>query len=158
MSILIVGHSHIRCLMAAAETLENPDVEFCDLIVLERKVQVPGRQVGAEVSQIVQGKAPDAICLCIVGNYHNILTMVEHPKPFSVGDSVSGAEPPDKDRWFIPSAVVSSVLEKKFSKAARTIASLYEAFPESRRLYVNPPPPLSDWSQVVKKGGFLEII
>ncbi|SIT22291.1 hypothetical protein SAMN05421774_11152 [Gemmobacter megaterium] len=151
-SILIVGHSHIRCLMEAwnkrAGYEGEYDVEFVDLIWLERQEKLAGRQVGDAVKRRVRNPSPNYICQCVNGNFHNVLGIVENPVPFSVGEENYGSAPVGNGRWFIPSSVMMDVFQARFERACKAIESVFAAFPESTRLYLNPPPPVADWEHI----------
>lgn len=147
-SVIIAGHSNIRCLMAAEAEAPEPGVEFADLLRLKGAKEAPGARYGEMVRKASATSDPDVICLSIFGNYHNVLGVVEHPQPFSAGGT-SGALPPEAGRWFVPSAVIADTFRHQFRRARNITASLYEAFPQARRLFLNPPPPIGDWDHIL---------
>ncbi|MGP3696078.1 hypothetical protein [Rhodobacter sp. NSM] len=143
--ILIVGHSHIGCLSAAARNAGTDTFEIVNLgkagkgkdPSVREVLETIDRRRGVETQ-------PHAVCVCINGNQHNILGIVENPRPFRVGQITAGATPAqDESRWFIPFALIKDNFEASFSR--EVILAIYERFPTARRFYLNPPPPISDW-------------
>ncbi|WP_132861829.1 hypothetical protein [Shimia isoporae] len=67
------------------------------------------------------------------------MSLIEHQVPFSIGESVSGSVPdPDAARHFVPYKMMEDFIEQ--NSDIELIAHIFEAFPDSRRFYVNVPP------------------
>ena len=145
-NILIVGHSHVECLRPAAATGTegDPAITIVD-IQLHRKESLETR---LDLIRKAPPSPPDAVCLCMIGNTHNAFGILEHPKPFSVGDAEAGALPRDERRWFIPYQLMLDEFRHQY-RAVRSLSKLiFAAFPEARRLVLNAPPPISDWKHI----------
>lgn len=140
------------CIEAAIQV--RPDMENVRTINL-RSVTEPGMKVADVVGKVVEfaeGFEPQAVCLTIGGNLHNMLGIIENPIPFSVGAAEKGSVPEGvNDRLFIPSAVMDDVFKTQFD--SRRMAELYRAFPGALRLYLNSPPPIPDFDHIRKYPG-----
>ncbi|MGD9916428.1 MAG: hypothetical protein AB7U46_00280 [Paenirhodobacter sp.] len=147
-SILIIGNSHIECLIAAAKTPGFENVGFVNLKQVNKREDASDSDVVSFVEANTPMKAPDVVCLCIKGNQHNIFGIVESPKPFSLGDAEVGAIPPlEGKRAFIPFGAMVENFEMLSSPSH--IEAVFAAFPAARRLYLNAPPPISSWEHIV---------
>lgn len=149
--LLVIGHSHIECLTAAYDKQTfDADVQFINLRLLEQDHKdVP---LFDKVKKQTRGLHPSAVCLCIGGNLHNILGLIENPIPFCVGASDVGAIPADVgSRKFIPNALMTEVFENNLRR--NLTFSIYTAFPNAKRLYMNAPPPIGDFEHIKKHPG-----
>lgn len=152
--LLIIGHSHVSCIRGAAQAANASNVEA---IVLSTAMGKPPEDVTKTIDEALGSvtlESPDAVCLCLWGNHHNVLGIVEHPEPFSVGDERAGSMPlAAEGRWFIPYQVMLSAFQEAL-KGYDTIAmALYDKFPGALRLYLNSPPPIRYWEHIKKYPG-----
>lgn len=153
-NLLIVGNSHVQCLSSAAHHSAQRNVEVVNLSQIPHQRTASPDEIASQVVDMVKEKRPDAICLCIAGNEHNILGLIEDPLPISIGDAAEGAVPRGLNgRWFIPRAVAVDSFRKWLDFLPKRCKALYESFPEARRLYMMPPPPISDWSHILENPG-----
>lgn len=176
-SILFIGHSHIVCIAAAAErmgitqqvgVIDLRDIKATKVIKRTRGMKA-GQAVASEVDRPALSKRerevlavredvrrivraspithPDAVCLCIKGNHHNIIGLVENPQPISVGDRYVGAVPPTEgERYFIPYRVLWDTYDDRYVR--RLVPRLFAAFPNAKRFYLDAPPPIVDWERI----------
>ncbi|MCQ0969599.1 hypothetical protein MLD63_04035 [Paracoccus sp. TK19116] len=145
--VLVVGHSHIECLRAAADARPEPSqVSFLNLRQLQATVDTPKGLPAAIASEIAR-VAPDALCLCLAGNVHNLIGLIENPVPFAIGAVDAGAIPPSPTkRHFIPSAMMREQIESSMS--ANLVAKIFSMRPDSTKMILEPPPPISDFEHV----------
>lgn len=149
-SVLVAGHSHIGCLgRAYAERDFEAETKF---INLRKFNDHENDTVGSAIKDELGAFVPDVICLNVGGNLHNFLGIFEHPVPFSVGHSASGALPTDvPERAFIPHALLAEFFHQDIRRDV--VASIYDAFPKAKRLFMNTPPPISDFDHIRKYPG-----
>jgi hypothetical protein len=166
-SILFIGHSHVDCIAAAIRDNAVTTAHVVNINtalkansqkyrgIISRLLKRENRIHRAIITAVVRAapvKDPDAICLCIGGNDHNVLGLLENPIPFSVGDAQAGSAPPDDpDRHFIPYHLIQEYFENRL--LLDLIEDLYDLFPAARKFYLNPPPPISDWKHIKSHPG-----
>lgn len=152
-SVLIVGHSHVRCMEAALEQ-GGPagDVAVVNIWKIPKFSALNNKELAYAVFKKSAKAAPDAICLCLGGSYHNILGLIENPVPFSVGEDSRGAAPEQSpERHFIPYGLAKAMFRERFSQMP--YAEIFDAFPSAQRYCINPPPPGSDWKKLKRNPG-----
>jgi len=102
-------------------------------------------------------KSPDALCLCLQGNEHNMLGLLEHPIPFSIGGSRTGSIPDQQaGRWFVPHSVAQDSFRERLHKVPKIAEALLSVFPSARPIFLMPPPPISDWEHLLEFPGVFE--
>lgn len=151
-TIFFIGHSHISCIAKALDGEDRPGLRVIQINALP---EAAGKSV-PETLEILRGLLPegppDALCVSIGGNHHNQLTLTENPLPFSVGDAGQGAVPPTGDgRTFVSSAMMKQQLRHRVP--IPLIEGIYSLYPEAKRLYLNAPPPISDWEHIRRNPG-----
>lgn len=151
-SLLIVGHSHIECLRSAfMARSERGDVTFVNIRSIQKSAET-GQSIISLLKAEISGFNPDAVCLCIGGNTHNLIGLLENPVPFSVGEEISGSVPaPDKNRVFIPHALMRDYFDININK--NLISNIYGLFPNAVKMYLNPPPPIPDFEHIKQYPG-----
>lgn len=151
-TLLPIGHSHVECFRNAVAKRAHGDVGQVNLQTLLAGRKMSDRELVAKVVEQAPIKEPDTICLCIGGNRHNILGLIENPDPFSIGDATKGVVPPEiQGRHAIPTAVIKDCFIETMPLSL--IPALYQAFPKARRLYLNAPPPMGDWAHIAENPG-----
>jgi len=150
---LIIGHSHVECVKKAIQATHCDQVSAINIRRISNSDSP--QLIIKEIRKTVKDLTPDSICLCIGGNEHNILTIMEHPIPFSVGDRESGQLPTvkDKDRWFIPYHVMLDNMRHKVNRHLPLATAIYEEFPGSARFHFPPPPPIANWEHIKNNPG-----
>ncbi len=141
--ILVIGHSHVNCIASVYRQMGRPPwLKVFNL----RRIDKTGGIVDS-IRGLIEGFEPDALCLCLRGNLHNVIGMVEHPQPFSVG----GVPCPGEGRQVIPYALMRA----HFRQVAHPelMACLFAAFPRADRLVLNAPPPVADFDHLRKHPG-----
>ena len=150
--LLVIGNSHIECLQSAIK--KNPDIKHSQVFNLSQIVKNGStiKQIVLEIVENVRDFNPDSVCVCLSGNEHNILGVLENPIPFSVGEKSKGStSPSSKERHFIPYALMEDYFDSQLQKPLLSL--IYQSFPDTVRLYLNPPPPISDFSHIQKYPG-----
>lgn len=176
-SILFVGHSHTDCIAAAAKQIgaENVAVvsltrhEFTEGLRLRREKQKAREQLKRDKNSLARSRRqlekeavqrtamwisgvspmaePDVICLCLEGNRHNVLGLVENPSPFSIGHEEAGCVPPmGGERHFIPYRVLWDIYDTPRLRALTP--NIFSLFPTAKRICLSPPPPVGDWKRI----------
>lgn len=149
-NILIVGHSHVQCLHAAALASGRKNVDVINIANLPNYRTASAEETTAMVLEAARHKDPQALCLCLFGNEHNIAGLIDHPQPFSVGDiEMIDVSPNTEGRWFIPNSVALDSFREWLGVVPKLKRSLYSAFPKAQGFYIPPPPPISDWAHIL---------
>lgn len=150
--LLVIGHSHIECLRSGISA--HPDIQEAHVINLRGIIKKGMRpaEIVSEVFEGLGGFEPDIVLACLGGNQHNMLGTVENPVPFSVGEKSNGStSPSSEDRVFIPLAMMEEHFDGKLQRPL--LHRIYERVPDAVRLYLNPPPPVPDFSHIQKYPG-----
>ena len=148
-TVLIVGHSHISCVARAVPAELRDRVETINLH--ESKAFLDERSGAVDKSGLKTPK-PSALCLCLAGNYHNQIGLLEHPQKFGFG-LASGALPDMASRRVIPYAVIKDQFEIHYRRFGHLIRYLHAAFPKATPIHLNPPPPINDWDHIKQRPG-----
>lgn len=164
-NLLIIGHSHVACIRHAVEA--NPDIKGVYVVntnkltkkrslkerLLRRKLRE--QQIVSNMNRQIEKFKPDAVCVCLGGNLHNLFGILENPTPFSVGEKLKGSTSPlSQNRAFIPRALMEEYFDSLIEKTL--VSLIFENFPNAVRLYLNSPPPISDFSHIQKYPGVLQ--
>lgn len=153
-TILIVGHSHVECLSAAARTSGRNNVDVINIQRLPNFRTASPEAITTMVVEAARHKNPEVLCLCLFGNEHNVAGIIEHPQPFSIGDTEAIAIPPNSEgRWFIPNSVALDSFREWLGVARKLEKSLHSVFPKAQNFYITPPPPISDWPHILEHPG-----
>lgn len=155
--LLIIGHSHTGCLRRATSVTPESSIKF----IARHEIEESGTDLDniGEWPKAWKAHKPKWVCLCLGGNFHNTIGLVEHPDPFSVGEFEQGAVPRGHERWFIPYSAMRALFELRMGKHLKSIEPIYALYKGASRLYLNPPPPLANWDHVKNNpGGFKDNI
>lgn len=155
MDLLVVGHSHTVCMAAASR--EMPGISVINILRAAKGLADPA-EIADRIAEVVGGDKPAAVCLCIRGNHHNMLGLVEHPQPFAIGHETLGATSDDDDRHFIPYQLMFDNLYRNRMGDMVLGRAILERFPGASRLYVNPPPPKKVWTTGKMPPGIAEVL
>lgn len=143
--ILLVGHSHVNCVQLALNT--QPELD--NIRVLNLRKHRSDTDVVAALARY-QSFAPDAVCLCLGGNFHNVLGLLEHPVPFSTS-TPQGVTPGPGARHLVPRAQLVAMFEQKYPD--HLIPLIFNMFPKVARFVLNAPPPIGDFSHIAANPG-----
>jgi len=151
-NVLIVGHSHVGCIHRAIKRFDVKNVAVVALHALKREKDFSSKDIESSVREASPFKAPSSICLCLGGNRHNALGIVENPTPFAVGAAESGSAPEDAtERHFIPHHVMMDYFRAALPKAM--FEKVFNSFPNAKRYCLNVPPPVADWNHIQENPG-----
>ncbi|PXX88879.1 hypothetical protein DIT71_16965 [Marinobacter vulgaris] len=151
--LLLIGHSHISCFEKVAKNIRN--VTVINLRKIRESLNTEEEAIKA-LREIAGGTKPKAVCLSLRGNDHNILTLLEHPKPFAIANQVDLLNN-CSERWPIPYSAMKDSLEKTIREKIEHLSiTIFKAFPKSRRFYIPPPPPISDWGHIKNNPGIFK--
>lgn len=150
---LVIGHSHVNCIAVAAikfgpfswlravnlrkfakETTQTNALGLSDhMTALARKIRAE-----------CQGFAPDIVYVCLGGNFHNVIGLLEHPQPFWTGPDPQG-------RRAIPKALLLDLFRERANVAL--MSRIFEAFPKADRVVLNAPPPIANFDHIKRHPG-----
>lgn len=155
---LMVGMSHIQCLKAALSTEEVADVE---IVNLKQNKDLWSRQTAKIKTGRFKTQDPDVVCICIGGNEHNQLGLLDHPDPIAVGIPEAGLTPApetatDAPRRLIPRAVMRDAMKAMMHKHDQMTRQLHEAFPGARFIHMSSPPPIAESEHVLDNLGIFK--
>ncbi|NHN37603.1 hypothetical protein G8764_09890 [Pseudomaricurvus alcaniphilus] len=153
---LVVGHSHVNCIQKAVNLSSSKDFEVLNIRQLQKAKVLNKSSDGLVDRTLLRNPSPDVICISLSGNEHNILGLVEDPNPFSVGDFDLGSVPHDSSRWLIPRNIMLEVFTDKLTIFFNQAKSLCNSFPDAKKMYLNPPPPISDWMHITRHPKFFK--
>ena len=152
--LLIAGHSHIECLHQAASAARGTSVEMLNLNVLRKQSPDESQPLVKLIKKSQGWSKPRASRLCLRGNQHNIIGIVENPRPYAIGDASEGAAPPGLgERWFIPEAVMLDEFRAKVAQMRSLAQQIYDLWPNAARYYLNAPPPMANWEHIKANPG-----
>ncbi|KMK66276.1 hypothetical protein [Puniceibacterium sp. IMCC21224] len=141
-SLLIVGHSHVECLDRAVNPKDR-GVHVVSLTTKKHRIKRGAR--GIDISDMGLG-TPDRIVLCLGGNAHSTLGLLNHPEPFALDRPAPG-------RMLIPEAVMRDTTEHNLRQVFVLARNVRAQFPNSRCLYLNPPPPIGNPEHILAHPG-----
>ncbi len=143
--ILLIGHSHVEALRLAEQIAPSGRMTIHNLNHLGRRGSVIGRRVPGGLRALALGRKPRAVCLCLMGNQHNVHGLFEHPVPWSLGPIGSEAPTPDgAPRLAVPESVLRDVLDRDFGQLGALADLLFGTWPKAQRLILAPPPPVRE--------------
>lgn len=122
--ILIVGNSHTVCIKAAAKNVQN--------------VKVVNARVDDMASTEMEAFGPDVVALAFRGNAHNVLSLFEHPVPFTSGGLLDDVG----DRVSIPLMQIRDVMNAQVEGMRVDTGRMHKRFPNADFVYICAPPPL----------------
>ncbi|MGP6088766.1 hypothetical protein [Antarctobacter jejuensis] len=139
----MIGHSHVEALRLAEQEAPSGRLTIHNLSHLGRRGLVIGRRVPRLLRAIALGLRPHAVCLCLMGNQHNIHGLFEHPVPWSLGPLGTDTPTPDgQSRVVLPESVMRDVLDREIAPLNSLAQMLFQTWPKARRLILAPPPPV----------------
>ncbi|MCA0873477.1 hypothetical protein LCL97_21815 [Seohaeicola saemankumensis] len=153
---LMVGMSHIQCLKAALREDEAAQVE---IVNLKQNKDLWSRQTAKIKTGRFKTRDPDVVCICIGGNEHNQLGLLDHPEPIAVGSAELGLAPGADDaapRQLIPRAVMRDAMKAMMHKHDQMTAQLHADFPNARFIHLSSPPPIADGDHVLGNLGIFK--
>lgn len=159
MKLLVIGHSHLDAVRAAAERhasayaaaglalrfIQLREPRFVD--DASRDDDDIGQALLAEVAR--QADGCDASLLMVGGNAHNGLGLFEHPEPFDFVPDDDPDGPLDPSRTLIPAPLLAAHFRQNepYARPARQRARLLTLLPPARG-QTDSPPPIADTATV----------
>lgn len=141
---LLVGHSHVEAIRAA---LTPDEAEWFHVVNLTTDPILDDKSPEAGQKLIDRFGRVDVLCFIISGNFHNVLSLINHPEPFWLG-----AGP--KNGRFIPVSTMRRVVEENLNSNLVITKSLLEKFPAEIKIMIDAPPPLEDTEHIMKHPGY----
>lgn len=146
--ILLIGHSHVNCVQVAARAqAPTPWLKVVNLRRLENS-----EPIAEAVLNTCGTFEPDFVCLCLGGNFHNVVGLLEHPQPFNFGSPMlQDAPSEDQARHLVPRALMRALFLQKAHPELMDI--LFGCFSRAKRLVMNAPPPVADFAHIKNNPG-----
>jgi hypothetical protein len=140
--VLIVGHSHIRALLGGARALGLPWTAL-HLAVQRHGYSHATRKFTAEFESKFHSarEGCSQIVSCVGGNTHNIVGLVEHPRPFDFVLRENPDLPLRRDAEVVPPGIIESRLEHYLLAHLRVIDALHR-LSDLPMTHVESPPPI----------------
>lgn len=143
MQITVFGMSHVGALMAAQRQDEKPRLR---IINLRTRPGLFDMKTKALSLAAWEGPDPELVVLSLGGNLHNLISLMESPVPFALGDATAGSVPPfdpqtEAARRFVPSDMLWALLERRLAPTRQQFRDFHTRFPRSRFVYLASPPP-----------------
>jgi hypothetical protein len=156
-NILLIGQSHVAAVRAAARIRRerDPDAPRTRVIHTLEPHYAPelvddGRCFAAPLETAIRDQvdrhAP-RIASCIGGNYHNVLSLIRHPRPFDFRLAAEDAIDPNAE--LLPLGLVRETLARGMATdltRLRLLADLVGPF-----LHCQSPPPLADGEMIAQR-------
>lgn len=98
-----------------------------------------------------QWSRPDMVCLALEGNLHNVFSLQQTKRTFSLGDAALGSVPPPDSTvasqdsvnpQFVPRDMLKLAFQRKLSHLDGLIVAIAAHFPGARFVHVCAPPPV----------------
>lgn len=143
MKVLVLGSSHVVAVDSALR--EKPDAAFT---VHNLNSQTPEliRDPTARSALAAQFAPIDALCLCLGGNLHNILSLLNDPQPFHLA-------PAEFHGQLVPKDMMAEHIAAKLANLATLARDLMQVLPAQKTFILNPPPPGGDAAHIRKHPG-----
>jgi len=148
--LLIAGHSHVGCLQRASA--KRSDIKVVNVRPLQQEFR-KADAIADAISKFNESFNATHICICLTGNQHNVLGILEHPQPFDVGREDIGASTDDDGRHFIPYQTMLDTLRKQTGNSRALGRAIFDRFGTAQRIVLAPPPPIGDWEHISKFPG-----
>jgi hypothetical protein len=160
--VLAVGQSHLNAWANAARMLMRSGRFPADLgiafIQLRNAAYQPNligeTQLNPALKNTIQDCAENAdVLFCnIGGNAHNVLGLINHPRPYDFVLDVDPTIPVDPGKEILPCAIVRATLEKRMEEAFHIQASIREIV-KIPMIYCEPPPPIPSEAHIREHPG-----
>jgi hypothetical protein len=146
---VVIGHSHGVAIQNAARkrALEGP--QFLNM----HEPQWATALNGSDPSAIELLRAAPAIFSCIGGNDHNILGLLDHPRPFDFVLPREPSLPLRGDGELVPVAIVRAAIEQFIRPRLAELATLRQIAPSGVLFHLESPPPIPSGEHVARHPG-----
>ncbi|MGB1209507.1 MAG: hypothetical protein ACPG7W_09985, partial [Paracoccaceae bacterium] len=144
--ILIIGMSHVGVLARAVDTDGLSHIRVVNLTREPRLFTHPG---GTTIRLKRFGRiAPRAVVLCLFGNLHNTLSLIDRPVPFAAG-SPNGAAPNTPNRDMVPTGVLRATMQRlEIDRIEDLTQKIHAHWPGAQFLHMSPPAPIADEAHI----------
>lgn len=135
----IIGMSHVTALARAATPAEAGAIRFINLRATPELVEMKTARLAPG---FWQGPDPELVCLCLGGNLHNLICLMESSDPFALGDAAQGAVAGGEGRHFVPQDMMRAYIAQRLAQVFALAAAIHARFPAARFLHLSSPPPV----------------
>ncbi len=154
--LLLVGHSHLVALELGLQALKDsaPDalagVEIRTANLREEAYQLKGFRPGVAASlpaalrDLVKAFRPDRIILVLQGNEHNVLSLIEHPRPFDFILPDAPELPLDETRELLTYDAVAAVFRDMMRPSVHNLIDTFRALNAAPLAHIETPPPMPE--------------
>ncbi|NWK95770.1 hypothetical protein DM806_08790 [Sphingobium lactosutens] len=147
-SILVIGMSHVNAICGSLDGDEDQDIQVTNLNKSPHIFDRRRNEIDCSGFGDVQ---PNYIFLSLHGNFHNVISLIENPVPFSVGDTEQGHVPGDDaiDRVFIPEDMMRAFVEAELQATTFIhFPKLVAHFAAAKIFHLCAPPPSGDQAHI----------
>ncbi len=143
MQIALFGMSHAGALMAALHPDEKPRLQIINLRSRPRLYDMKTKTLDLTAWE---GEDPGMVVLSLGGNLHNLISLMESPVPFALGDATAGSVPQEAPaegaaRRFVPHDMLWALLERRLDPTRQQFRAFHARFARSRLVCLASPPP-----------------
>lgn len=136
--VLIIGNSHIECIIDAYNEIDTLSLSFINLRPIGKCSNQKELQ---KIINLVPDERIDVLIVCIRGNLHNGWGLYEQTSPICLGN-MSGISSDDLlKRDFIPYSVMYENMEHHYDFPI--MQQLFDHFKDAEKFYLIPPPPVN---------------
>lgn len=144
MKALVIGKSHVAAFSLALAERPDQDIAVRHL----RQSEIETLQDGALLAELATEHAGlDVLCLCIGGNAHNVLGLINDSVPFYL-------YPAQPNGMLIPSDMMAEHFARFLQRNLELAKLIVAALPAKRLFVINPPPPGADEAHIRAHPGF----
>lgn len=166
-NIMIIGHSHIGCLQSAYKFSAQPlsfDARFIQLresrfhpeLVPNEGGQALNENLSSAIrdwqTEFAGDKKEPRIFLCLAGNQHNILGLVNNPEPYDFVLPDLPDLPVSDDAKLVPYRIIRANMTRRLESALGLASRLLE-FVSEPMIWIAPPPPIADADYILQNPG-----
>jgi len=169
-NLLAIGSSHLYAILVGYEQLAKAKVVPFKLTGIQLNstrfapltTKTPGgvqlnQNLRAEIEALLRTLDPAYILYSPGGNVHNVIGLVEHPKPFDFY-LPHAHSPSAENSQILPYELVRAVIRER-SRPAIALLQLIECFSETPALYISSPPPIRSEELIkARPGAFRDAI
>lgn len=140
---LLLGMSHVH---APQRALTEAEAQWFRVVDLNAERLDQARTMAERLALRWKFGAVDVLCLCLGGNAHNVIGLMNHPQPFWM-------VPGPQNGQLVPLDMMRRHIQVEYDRFMTMAESLIQIFPDARRVMVAAPPPFGDTDHIRRHPG-----